>query len=112
MLSAEKPRVYDEARLVRGRGRRTKEGSKNADEEYARRNGIRLVYQRLSRYYQLELGQVAWSVPRLLLRGKHESGHPAWRHFTHPYSSLVLEDLEALDNLPKHPVVPPSTAAG
>ena len=112
ILTVLKPGVYDEDRLVRGRGRRTKAGSKNADEEYARRNRTRLEYQRLSRHYQLELGRTAWSMPRLLSNGKHESGHSVPRRFTHPSSPSVLEDLENLDDLIEQFVASPLTAAG
>jgi len=40
--------VYGELRLMRWQGHRTKVGSKNADEEFERRNETRTVYQLLS----------------------------------------------------------------
>jgi len=88
--------VYDEDRLVKGRSRRTKAGSKSADEEYERRNETRLEYQRLSRYYPLEGGRTEWNASRLLSRGEHGSDRSIWRHFTYPCCHLVLEDLETI----------------
>ena len=84
-----RPKVYNRDRLVKGWGRRTKAGSKGADEEYERRNGIREVYQRLSRYYKLEDGQTAWSAPRLLSRGEHDFYHPTSRRFTYLISFSI-----------------------
>lgn len=84
IISVIRQPVYDEDRLFKGHGRRIRVGSKGADEEHARRNGTRQVYQKLSRHYRLEEGQAAWSTPQLLSRGKHGCGHPTSRHFTYP----------------------------
>ena len=103
--------MYSEDRLSGGRvtapKHRTKAGSKNADEEYEKRNGTRLAYQRLSKYYQLEVGQASWGAPQLLSKGKHGSGHSTSRRFAHPYCPSALEDLETQEQV----VVPPSTVA-
>ena len=57
--------------LLTGRGRRTVAGSRNADDEFERRNVERRLLQELSRYYPLEQGQNAWSRSSLLSLGKH-----------------------------------------
>jgi len=67
-----RPQEYNEDRLFKVRGRRTKAGSKRAIEEYERRNGIRQGYHRLSRYYKLEGVRTEWNAPQLLSRGKQE----------------------------------------
>ena len=63
--------VYDEDRLFKGHGRRTRAGNKEADEEYERRNETRQVYQTLSRCYHLEGNRRTWRAPQLLSKGKH-----------------------------------------
>jgi len=82
-VSGIRSQVYGEDRLVKGHGRRTKAGMRDADSEYERRNGTRQEYQRLSRYYRLEDGKMLWTVPRLLSRGKHKFCHLVSGHFTH-----------------------------
>lgn len=89
VLSAVQDKVYDEHRLVKGRSRRTKTGSRDADDEYERRNETREAYRKLSRYYRLEEGRLAWSAPRLLSKGKHKSRHSASRCFTHSISYSI-----------------------
>jgi len=63
--------VYPGPRLLKGKGKRTAEGKKGADDEHKRRKGERELNQELSRYYQLPVKKVAWSCPALLLKGKH-----------------------------------------
>ena len=89
VISGIRDKVYNKDRLVKGRGRRTKAGSRDADDEYERRNGTREAYQKLSRYYYLEDGRFAWTVPRLLSKGKHKFFHSASRRFTHSISSSI-----------------------
>ena len=76
--------MYSGDRLAKGRGLRTKSGSKEADGEYERRNGTRQVYQELSRYYRLEEGWAVWSVPQLLSRGKRGRSRSTLCNFTYP----------------------------
>jgi len=66
---------YEEHRLAKGRGIRTKTGSKTANKEYERRNVERRYYQEISQYYELGLGQEVWTRPSLLLKGKHKHDH-------------------------------------
>jgi len=84
IISVIRQPVYDEDCLFKGHGRRTRVGSKGADEEYERRNGTRQVYQKLSRCYRLKGGRSAWSTPELLSMGKHGYGHSTPGRFTYP----------------------------
>ena len=84
VISGIRQPVYNGGRLAKGRGLRTKSGSKEADEEYERRNVTRQVYQELSRYYRLEGGWAVWSAPQLLSRGKRGCSRSALINFTYP----------------------------
>jgi hypothetical protein len=76
--------VYDEHRLFKGRGRRTKVGTKNADDECERRDGTREAYRELSRYYPLEEQRTEWRTPQLLLKGERRFGDSTSRYITYP----------------------------
>ena len=67
--------VYNEDRLYKGRSRRTRAGSKVPDYECGKRSERRQVYERLSRYYQLEGGRSEWRTTQLLPKGKHGCGY-------------------------------------
>lgn len=89
--------VYLEPCLLIGptaQGKRTAEGSKDADDEYERRNVERKLFQELSRYYPLG-GQPVWSCPKLLLNGKHDTTLNVLTTFRLP-GFLVWTDLEDL----------------
>ena len=64
--------VYLEPCLRGGSGERTEAGSKNADEEFERRNVERRLLQELSRYYPLKQDKRTWARPSLMWNGKHE----------------------------------------
>jgi hypothetical protein len=72
-----RPSVYPEPCLLTGAGKRTAEGSKNADDEFDRRNVERELYQELSRYYPLGRRK-AWARRPLLLEGKHWRDHSTY----------------------------------
>ena len=67
--------MYTEHRLLKGKGTRTKEGSKGPDSEHKRRTGVRELNEELSKYYQLPGRQTAWGCPELLLKGKRSRDH-------------------------------------
>ena len=98
MIPAIRPPVYQGPHLRKGYVKRTAEGSKNADDEFERRNVERGFLQELSRYYLLKEGDSEWVRPKLLLRGKHDVISNMLTTFRSPVS-LVLEDLEDPDNL-------------
>ena len=52
-------------------GDRDPVASRNADEEFERRNAERRLLQELSQYYRLQRGKKAWTRLSLLLSGKH-----------------------------------------
>ena len=64
--------VYLEPRLKTVKGERTVKGSKNADNEYRRRDVERRTYQELSKYYRLPERKKEWTRPPLLVKGKHK----------------------------------------
>jgi len=63
--------IYPGPRLLKGKGKRTAEGKKGADDEHKRRKEARELNQELSRYYQLPVNKLAWSCPELVLKGEH-----------------------------------------
>ena len=89
IIADERPPVYQKPRLKEGRGRseRTATGSKNADNEFERRNEARKQYEKLSRYYLLEgPDQEQWEREKLLLKGKHGQSLNMQKTFRSPNS--------------------------
>ena len=88
-------------------GDRPEAGTKNADEEFERRNAERRLLQELSRYYALQRGKKPWTRLSLLSNGKHGCHHSAYQR---PFAYLIffsvvkdLEDLSALSGSPDEP---------
>ena len=101
-----RPAVYEESRLLEGKGTQLPGATRHAELERERRREERALFEELSRHYKLPPRRKRWRRPELLKKRKRQS--PSTKPIDRsPASPVVLKDL---DDYP-HLVRPPKRAA-